>query len=83
MMRVWYFPKKRKSADVIMLSQQRNTGSFPQNCRHIILLPAMSKIAKKIIVVGVKRYTKEFKNHQRSNLDLNIDILPNVKYNVR
>lgn len=46
-----FFPREWKSVFVIMLPKNGKSNTFSPNCRLIRLLPAMSKIAKRIIGV--------------------------------
>lgn len=49
------FPRKWKLADVIVLPQHGEIGTFPQDYLSIILLPAMSKVIEIIIAVRLHR----------------------------
>lgn len=59
MVRLWYFSKKWKSTDVIVLPQHEKSGTFPQNYRPISLLPSMGKIAERIIAGRIQQQTEK------------------------
>lgn len=58
-LRLRYFPAKWKNADVIMIPKPGKNLTFSSNYRPISLLPAMSKVAERIILKRLNLHTEE------------------------
>lgn len=58
-LRTQYFPRLWKTAEVLMIPKPNKDPTFPQNYRPISLLPALSKIAERVILTRLKDQTSE------------------------
>lgn len=58
-LRFRYFPEKWKRADVIMIPKPGKDLLFPSSYRPISLLPAISKVAERVILERLRTYSEE------------------------
>lgn len=59
LLRLQYFSKKWRSADEFMMPKLEEIGTYPHNWLLISLMQAISKMAKRLIVVRIQQHTKE------------------------
>ncbi|GJQ80516.1 hypothetical protein Trydic_g12407 [Trypoxylus dichotomus] len=71
MLRLRHFPTTWKLADVVMIPKPGQAAGWPQNYRPISLLPAMGKIAERIVLRRLKDEAED------------LDIVPNSQFGFR